>query len=167
MAKKDKVDLAEFLIRAKQNTYASGAKERNLLGGGKQFYFKDGILSYWDTFYGFVSFVGQELVQHRKKGFIWAMNYFGGLIFDKETSHTEMPRASSDETYGFLKKALRSPNIKAPYRGPAHFSDGEWVYKNEWKAGSSIREFKGTELIYYKHLLVYRCDYHGGFIKEE
>ena len=162
--------MARFLLKAKRSTYASGAKGQTLLRGGQQFYFQDGILSYWDTFYGFDPFIGQELVWSHDQGLVWAMNYYGGLIHDLIHDNFDAPRASPDKTYEFLKKALLASDIKAPFRGPKHFSDGQWlqwVYENDCSTVNGIGEFYGTEDISYKSLVVYRCNYHGGFVKEK
>lgn len=156
-----------FLIVARQSGYAGGGKGITILRGGKQFQFDDAGFSYRDTYYGFDPFVGQELVWAYDVGWMWAMNYYGGLLRDICYHQKELPRSSANKVYEFLRIALCQGKVEIPYRGPKSYSKGEWVYKNEWETGSSIREFKGTERIYFKHILVYRGDYHGGFVKEE
>ncbi|OIO48254.1 MAG: hypothetical protein AUJ32_01005 [Parcubacteria group bacterium CG1_02_40_82] len=154
-----------FLIVARQNGYIGGAEGAAIFRGGKQFKFDEAGFSYWDTYYGFDPFVGQELVWAYDLGWVWAMNYYGGLIKDICCHQKELPRASAKEVYEFLRAALCQAKIEKPYRGPKSYSKGDWAYKNAWRSGSSVEDFCGSERIFYKNLVVYRGDYHGGFIK--
>jgi len=160
-----KAFLAFLIVARQKNGYVSGVAGSSILLGGKQYKFEEAGFFYQDTFYGFDPFVGQELVWAYDIGFMWAMNYYGGLIEDRGLISGKM--IWQEETYKFLKKALLGSRIETPFRGPNHFSDGEWAYKNEWDVGSNISSFKGIERIYYKHASVYSGDYHGGFVKEK
>lgn len=156
-------DLAEFLMKARQNTYAGGKEGQNLIRGGKQFIYDCGNFLYYDTYYGFDPFVGQELVWSHDGGFLWAMNYYGGLVVPDRGWATN----NAVKVYDFLKSALLLISAKSPYRGPTRYTDtsGEWAYENVLDPGSNIGRFSGQEYIYFEGILVYKCDYHGGIVK--
>ncbi|MBI2623792.1 MAG: hypothetical protein HYW65_04490 [Candidatus Liptonbacteria bacterium] len=50
-----------------------------------------------------------------------------------------------------------------PVRGPAKFSDNEWIY--QFAAKGDLVNFAGQEEILLSGKVVYRCLIHGGFIK--
>ena len=156
-----------FLIVARQNGYAGGAEGVTILRGGKQFKFDDAGFSYWDTYYGFDPFAGQELVWAHDVGWMWAMNYYGGLLKDICYHQKELPRDEANKVYEFLKTALCQVKVETPYRGPKNYSKRDWVYENEWEVRSSVEEFCGSERIFHKNILVYRGDYHGGLLKDK
>ena len=150
------MDLIEFLIEAKKNTYANTGEggERTLRSGARELRFKKENLEYIDTYCGFNPFIGEEIVFENGK-FIWGMNYFGE-VFNRNISFAK-------KTYSFLKKSMMLVNEKMPFRGPKSFKEGEFKYKNKFQG--VIKNFHGKETIFYKGKKVYELSYHGGLIK--
>lgn len=140
----DLENLAEFLVKAKKNTYASGTKNRE---------FSEGEFEYSDMYYGYRQFAGQEVVKYEGKT-IWVMNYCGGM----HTGYEEL----ASETYDFLRKALSEVEVAIPLRGPEEFADGEFEYQNA--CAGTLECFSEWELIKYKGDEIYSLSYHGGLI---
>ena len=147
--------LNEFLVKAKIATYATQgeANERILNDTCKELIFEDGELKYRDRYYGFNSFVGEEIVWKGDK-IIWSMNYYGKI------HKTEI---KPKKIYEFLKKAMRQISKERPFRGPNNFKEGDFEYIDESKG--DVDFFKGTEKIFYKGEEVHILEYHGGLIK--
>ena len=73
-------ELAEFLVEAKKATYAGDGNEvKNIERDSAKelFYIKRGF-EYRDSYFGFFSAPGQEVVRFKGKP-IWAMAYSGGM----------------------------------------------------------------------------------------
>ncbi|MFH0852311.1 MAG: DUF5680 domain-containing protein [bacterium] len=161
MNAKQRKSFLSFLFWARRtHGYAGGAKGDNLLRGGKQFTCSRGVFSYGDTFLDQDPFIGQETVWHADRGWLWGMNYYGAML--RAGKRTLV--VSAEETYMFLKFALLECDVTAPYRGPKSHAEGNWVYENEWTPWSKLERFCGTEAIFYKGILVYQGEYHGGVI---
>ena len=146
--------LREFLREAKINAYA-GSDENNsrrLRDGGKKITYRKNNFYYRDIYYGFNPFIGEEIVFDREKP-IWAMNYRGQIIREP---------IPAKEIYFFLRRALKRVNKGKPFRGPSNFRFGDFEYLNNVKG--KLEKFIGEEKIFYKKELVYKLDYHGGFI---
>ncbi len=144
-----------FLIKAKLNTYANGlAKRIKLEDGSKQLIFEEGDFKYVDRYYGFDSFIGEEIVFEKGK-FIWGMNYYGKIISKV---------VSGKKIYKFLKKVMGKISEENPFRGPRNFKEKGFEYVNE-SIGDTIC-FKGKEKILYDCEEVYNLEYFGGVIKK-
>ena len=150
----DKNILKKFIVKAKQNTYASKGEdqEKVLTDGAKELVFKENNLEYRDRYFGSDPFIGQEIVFHDEK-VIWGMNYSGLLVADVIPSKV---------VYKFLQKALKKVRAKQPFRGPNDFIDDDFQYIN--KSEGRIESFKGFEQILYKGKQIYQLHYHGGFV---
>lgn len=148
--------LIDFIIKAKQNTYASGGEggEKVLADGCRELVFKEKKYEYRDKYFGFNPFAGQEVVFQNKQA-IWAMNYYGYIVAEL---------ISAQDIYQFLKKALKKVTVNKPFRGPSDFTEGDFRYINE--SEGIIENFKGEEKIFYKEGLVYKLYYHGGLIAD-
>lgn len=157
MNAKQRIDLLSFLFWARRRCYAGGAKGQKLLREGEQFEIGRNEFSYWDTFWGIDPFIGQEMVWSGKIGWIWGMNYYGTML-------AGIKDVSIEGTYMFLRSALLKCDAVAPYRGPKSYTEGEWVYENDWAPWSLIVRFSGAERIFYKGRMVYQGQYHGGVI---
>jgi len=148
------VELAEFLVLAKTNTYAKGTKEKRLSDGSKELVYADGEWEYKDTYSGEEYFLGKEIVLFNGK-IVWTMDYSGGMLakeFDRK------------KTYAFLRKALLCVNLEKPFRGPESYSENEFEYKNRVEGG--LDRFSGEELICFAKKNVYSLKYGGGLIKQ-
>jgi len=150
------MDLLEFIIEAKKNTYASSRITDKLnKDGSKELIFEKNSLTYVDRYYGYNPFSGQEVIFKDQKA-IWSMNYYG-LINDHLVSEKEV--------YSFLKKALLNVEKRFPLRGPNIFREEDFEYFSD--TSGFIEEFNGKERIDYKGKTVYVGFYHGGILRDK
>lgn len=149
--------LVAFIVKAKVATYASDgeAGETKLPDGGNEYTFIEGDYLYKDRYYGFTTFIGEEIVFLQGKP-IWGMNYYG---------RTLSRAINTKELYGFLRQAMKQVSIERPFRGPKRLEDGRYRYEDT-NTGDT-QDFQGIERIYYNNEEVYRLDYHGGIIPKE
>lgn len=139
-----------FRLKANQNTYAgfAGACEASRLASHDFSYEENGYL-YYDTYLGGEQFMGEEAVW--KNGTpLYAMNYSGRVLDERFSAN-------------FLKEVLRAADEKLPFRGPAFYQAGEYIYQT--KVLGDVSWFQGYEEIYYGDTKVYECYYHGGVLK--
>ena len=146
-------EIIGFITEAKQNTYAnfSAGKIEPSRPASTDLAYRSGDFKYLDTFVGGANFSGTEVVYHKNSP-VWSMNYIGRQL-SGEVGHT----------IDFLTKALAQVSAAMPYRGPAFFRDGKFVYTNQ-VTGEFIW-FQGFESIYYENEQVYQLVYHGGAIR--
>src|SRR5579885_2403837 len=81
--------LEQFIIRAKQHTYAGGGKK--LLPyrlGSKDLQYAEGDWAYHDSYLGESDFIGQEIVYYQGKP-VWGMNYFGVILRPDEITSAQ------------------------------------------------------------------------------
>ncbi|NLO10526.1 MAG: helix-turn-helix domain-containing protein [Clostridiales bacterium] len=143
-------DLRKFILKAKKETYAGKRPEisssRPLSHDLK--YEEDDML-YIDTYLGGECFSGEEAVWKDNVP-VWSMNYSGRVIEEN---------FSGD----FLKAALREVPFDKPYRGPAFYQDGDYVYV--CKVDGAFDWYQGYEEILYHDVRIYECYFHGGKIR--
>ncbi len=148
--------LADFLDEANKSSYANkdAPKASSSRLKSEDYHFeKDGLI-YHDTYFGSRDFIGEEII-YKDNEPVWGMNYYGYIL--SETTNEK-------ELYAFLRKALMQEYSDIiPVRGPMSFQDGDWEYGNS--ADGELGRFTGIEEIYRASVLVYRCNYHGRFIK--
>ena len=149
------MELNDFLVKAKKNTYASNGEggEKKLEDGTKELVYEEGEFKYRDRYFGSKDFVGEEIVWKNNQP-IWGMNYFGFML--------PVP-VDSKKFLEFLKKALSEVETSKPFRGPDQLNKGDFIYANS--AHGTIENFHGEEVIFYLNERVYRLFYHGGAIK--
>lgn len=149
--------LEQFLVLAKQNTYASGAEgiETILPDGSKELTYQAEGHRYRDRYFGANRFIGQEIVW-RGDTAIWGMNYYGVVLPGP---------APAEQVNSLLRKALRLVTEARPFRGPGCLVEGDLEYFDE--STGSVERFSGTEKIVYQGREIYRLDYHGGLISAE
>lgn len=155
----DEHEFIPFLIRAKRATYAGGDAESGTRTapsrqGSHDLAYCEGPLAYLDTYLGGFSFIGEEAVWKDNQP-VWGMNYYGSMTAE---AGGNIPAGFP----AFLKESLRAVPPEAPYRGPAHFTQGRYTYTCRW-AGSPER-FRGEEQITLDGALIYTLDFHGGLI---
>ncbi|HKZ06407.1 MAG TPA: DUF5680 domain-containing protein [Methylomirabilota bacterium] len=150
--------LTAFLAEAKRRTYAAQGGEAGvdppLVPGSRQLEYRDLEWLYRDIYFGVAAFSGQETVSHHEVP-AWAMVYAGGLLPDA----ARPPR----EVYAFLRRALLLVPADHPYRGPAAFEEGDFVYGNHWQGGPE--RFRGVERIALAGRPVYELVYAGGRLR--
>ncbi len=142
--------IVEFLIRAKQATYAGkGAETVSSREKSHDLVYRDGEHMYYDTYLGGERFAGEEALWISGVP-CWSMNYAG--------------RVTGENFSGdFLKAALLRVPEENPYRGPREYRKGDYVYRCE--TDGSFGWFQGTETIEYRGAQIYECRFHGGMIK--
>ena len=143
-------ELVDFLIKAKQATYAGkGSETAPSRVKSHDLIYREGEYMYYDTYLGGDRFAGEEALWISEVPY-WSMNYVG--------------RVTGDNFSGdFLKEALlRVPEDK-PFRGPAEYTDGDYGY--QCSIDGDFDWFQGKEIISYKGDMIYECYFHGGLIK--
>lgn len=146
--------LCDFLIQAKQNTYAKqGERAESKCILSKNYLYTDGEFRYEDQYFGEYLDVGEEIVWYNGIP-IWGMGYRGGMV--------ETYRELHSETFIILRKALLLPDYDCPTRGPSMMNEGEYVYYN--KVDGDITSFIGYEWIEKNKEKIYFRNYIGGFI---
>ena len=151
------MDLSEFLVKAKINTYASSGEgsEKRLEDGGRELVYEDGNLKYRDIYFGSDYFIGEEVVWLDGK-VAWGMNYYGKTL---------SKFVSSEKIGAFLKEALKLVIKNRPFRGPDELVGGDFKYID--KSAGGIENFEGTEAIFYRGEKVYELKYHGGTVNKK
>ena len=140
----------EFLIRAKQATYAGkGAETVSSRIKSHDLVYSDEDYMYYDTYIGGNRFAGEEALWISGVPY-WSMNYCG--------------RVTGENFSGdFLKEALLHVPEEKPYRGPDHYSSGDYSY--HCNTEGSFDWFQGKETIEYRGETIYECFFHGGLIE--
>ena len=72
------INIEDFLIEAKKQTYANSSAERilNTRLNSKDYEYQKDNMIYHDTYFGGTRFIGEEVVYIDNQTY-WAMNYFG------------------------------------------------------------------------------------------
>ncbi len=151
-------NLEKFLIEAKKETYANAKVEKvtsNRLGSKDYEYKKDNML-YHDTYFGGVSFIGEEVVYVDNKPY-WAMNYYGVTIDDN------LEEEAMDAALRPALMRVGEDKSVIPVRGPSEYFNGE--YKYIFTVDGTIDNFTGVETIYKNSKKIYELKCHGGKIK--
>jgi len=144
-------EIAKFLVRAKKAIFASDrTKFEASRPNSKDIQYVEGTLKYIDTFLGGANFAGEEALWKDDIPF-WAMNYIGRLL------------SEDPSIFKFLNEALLLVPEEYPYRGPLHYTDGNYSYK--CTIDGDFHWFSGMEEIFYKNTKVYELVFHGGDIK--
>jgi len=145
-------ELAQFLVKAKRNTYAGGGAEQTGTDESKNLQYKWGDYVYRDRYFGSEKFGGEEVVWFKEKP-VWLMNYYGGI---------EKKIIDSERVFGFLRKALLQVSSDRPFRGPCLYKEGDFEYIDS--NSGDITRFQGTEEITYRGKTVHRVKYAGGVL---
>lgn len=147
------MDLKDFLIRAKKNTYAGdGPKSLPSRPHSKDLNYHEGDYLYIDSYLGGSDFIGEEVVWHQGR-ILWGMNYYGKSIDGQD----------QEVLIDFLKQALRNLPESMPLRGPEYFKQGNFEYRCKYIG--NMEHFSGEEEILYMGKKVYFLIFHGGIIK--
>lgn len=142
--------LLDFLIKAKQATYAGkGAETVSSRLRSHDLIYQDGDYMYYDTYLGTGKFAGEEALWIKDVPY-WSMNYIGRVVGEN---------FSGD----FLKEALLLVPEDKPFRGPANYTNGDHTYHCD--VDGSFEWFQGREVILYKGENIYECVFHGGLVE--
>lgn len=143
-------NIVEFLIKAKKATYAGKGSETDpSRPASHDLRFAEGELLYLDTYLGGERFAGEEALWKNGEPF-WAMNYVGRTV-------------SEGFDGNFLKEALSNVPFDMPYRGPAQYQSGSFLYKCSVRG--DFGWFSGHEEIFSDDIKVFECTFHGGEIR--
>ena len=142
--------IIDFLIRAKKATYAGkGAETASSRPGSHDLQYSEGNLKYIDTYLGGEQFAGEEALWEKGTPF-WSMNYMGRVM-------------NGGVMGDFLKDALLHVPEDMPYRGPARYENGDYLYT--CSVDGDFNWFTGYEEIFNKGIKIYECYFHGCSIK--
>ena len=143
-------EMIRFRLKANQNTYAAYMNEVAATRFDSHDYrYEEGEWAYHDTYVGGEQFAGEEAVWKSGQA-VYAMNYMGRVLGDNFSGH-------------FLKEALRAADMAMPYRGPAYYQQGEYLYK--CRVNGDVNWFQGYEEIFCRGEKVYECYFHGGTMR--
>jgi hypothetical protein len=146
----DEKEFSQFLVLAKQKTYAGGmAARQGLRSNAHIVEFSEGDFLYVDTYFGGFHFIGEEVVSHEGHP-IWGMNYYGKMLVD------EIP----DGFNQCLRQALLRVSREAPFRGPEIYRCSSMVYTCNWSG--KVKGFEGYEIISLNGTDIYKLLFHGG-----
>ena len=142
--------IVDFLIRAKQATYAGkGAETEPSRVKSHDLIYRDGDYMYYDTYLGGDRFAGEEALWISDIPY-WSMNYAGRVT-------------GANFSGDFLKEALLHVPEGMPYRGPEQYKNGDYTY--HCCTEGSFDWFQGKETIDYQGKEIYECFFHGGLIR--
>lgn len=152
------IDLHNFLIEAKKETYANEnvEKVKSTRRGSRDYeYIKDNW-TYHDTYFGGTDFQGQEVVYRQDDTPIWGMIYYGKTL-DESLNEEAMDKA--------LRPALMQvgQDDVIPVRGPKEFENQGYQYT--FKVTGDLTSFEGEETIEKEGNKVYTLKCHGGIIR--
>ena len=158
------MELYDFLIEAKKQTYANGNVEKvesSRLGSSDYHYELDVYgdkYIYHDTYFGGTKFMGEEVVYLNNTIPYWGMNYHG-VTLDDNLSEEAMDKS--------LRPALMQvglDNSVIPVRGPSRYENEGYVYT--FTVTGNLEDFEGLEEIYKDDKLIYKLNCHGGLIQK-
>lgn len=153
------LDLQNFLIEAKKETYANGTveKAKSTRRGSSDYEYKNDKYSYHDTYFGGTDFQGQEVVYQQDDTPIWGMIYYGRTL-DESLSEEAMDNA--------LRPALMQvgEDDTIPVRGPKEFENQG--YKYTFEVTGDLTNFEGEETIEKEGKKIYTLKCHGGMIRK-
>ncbi|MBB6479744.1 DUF5680 domain-containing protein [Spirochaeta isovalerica] len=148
--KNERSELISFLCEAKRNTYAAHGNEvESSRPGSHDLYYRQGQLSYLDSYFGGNRFAGGEVLFVRDAPF-WSMNYAGRVLGEN---------FSGD----FLKESLLAVPPELPFRGPPLHRKDSFSY--HCKVNGDFDWFEGEEEIFFQTAKVYECRFHGGVVE--
>ena len=143
-------DVKKYLLESAKTGYASGdtktwVKEEDF---STTITNSIGDFRMQDNFFGGEPYGGREVIFNRNKP-IWIMVYYGKVLSD-----------NPDKIYEVLRKALSSPELSMPIRGPKMMTTGEYTYTFKWNG--SLDNFSAEESIMQNGGLVYQANFLGG-----
>ena len=149
-------ELEQFIVRAKQSTYAgSGKKLLPYRLGSQDLQCAESDWAYHDSYLGERDFIGQEIVYYRMQP-VWGMNYFGVIL--------KPDKITSAQAGKMIQKSLTRLYAEGRFLGRFEHQDGQLTYIDENEG--DVSSFRGKENIYDDGEVVYELVYHGGILHE-
>ena len=150
----DKGKLTDFLLKARENTYAGGkGKVTPTFPGGYQLEYKESDWLYRDFYnMGNGIFMGLETVYLKRKP-VWSNSYYGNF-----------KGMTEEETDKILRQALIENKDKTRLWNNVKWEKDGFTYLCSSDFQGSIDEVAGTEEIHKGKEKIYFLYYAGGFI---
>lgn len=115
-------ELANFIVEANGKTWAvDGAEVEPERPGYKELQYENGDWRLRDSYTGYFRAPGMTTVYYKETP-AWVMQYGGH-------GQTEGYEDRADETFSFLRKALKLVTPELPFRGPEEYVDGDKIYR--------------------------------------
>lgn len=152
------IDLHNFLIEAKKETYANEKAPivTSTRRGSRDYEYTKDNWTYHDTYFGGIDFQGQEVVYQQEDTPTWGMIYYGRTL-DETLSEEVMDKV--------LRPALMrvGQDDTIPVRGPKEFENQG--YKYTFEVMGDLTNFEGEETIEKENKKIYTLKCHGGMIR--
>jgi len=158
----EKQELLKFIALAHKNTYAAPKEikvqykcAKPILPEHIDYDYVSGDWRYHDSYTGSKWAPGREVIFFQGKP-VWCMSYQGQTVEDLSDNFIE-------ETFKFLKEALRNFDGETPFRGPVLFKKENFEYTFKFKGDYTY--LVGRESIKYNGKEVFFQDVMGELIK--
>jgi len=145
--------LERFLLTARERTcLGKGQRPPPERPGAVEIVFREGGLTYRDSYFGRNRLIGQEVVR-RASRVVWAMNYIV-LI--------ESPSPIGDELALFLQRAQLARYRERQLLGPYRFEERSLRYEDHTEGNLDL--FQGETVVYHDQQSIFRMPYRGGLL---
>jgi Domain of unknown function (DUF5680) len=146
--------LTGFLHQASLPHALGTSNAKKLADGSTRITVRRGDWHFHDNFFGGEPYGGRAVISYKDQP-VWLMVYYGRI------QHT---RLAAKHVHAFLRLALQHAPLDRPFRGPDHFEQSGFTYRN--KVTGSIENFSGKELILEHGKQIYWAKYLGGLIDQ-
>jgi hypothetical protein len=146
--------LERFLLAARERTsLGKGHRMPPERPGAVEIVFREGGLTYRDSYFGQSRLIGQEVV--RRAGLaVWAMNYL--VVIESSSS-------AGEELAPFLQRAQLARYRDRRLLGPYHFEERGLQYKDHTEG--SLDLFQGETIVTQHAQPIFRMPYNGGLVR--
>ena len=146
--------LERFLLTARERTgLGQGQRPPPERPGAVEIVFREGGLTYRDSYFGQSRLIGQEVV--RRAGLVvWAMNY---LVV------TQTSLVAGEELAPFLQRAQLARYRERRLLGPYHFEERSLRYEDHTTGELGL--FQGETVVCHNQQPVFRMPYSGGWVR--
>jgi hypothetical protein len=152
----DTTDLLQFLRDAHRRGYAAGQTAPTMREDDHSttIVYQCGEGRFHDNYFGGEPYGGRAVVFLNERP-VWMAVYHGRV---------EDPGAEVQSVYSFLQRALLLAPDDLPFRGPDHFTDELFTYRNARRG--DVQNFSGEEIIDHRGQSVYVARYAGGLVDQ-
>lgn len=144
-------EIKSFLMRANMPHAEGTVEPTKEKDGSRTIEYADGDYRLHDNFFGGEPYGGRLVIFHKEEP-VFMEVYYG---------QTSKP---ADEVYGFLREALKYPDDKNPFRGPAEYTNGAYSYKSVTEGDVASHTVK--ESIYEDGKEIYWAVVIGGLVDQ-
>ena len=152
----DTADLLRFLGEAHRRGYAAGQNAPTVREADHSttIAYESGAWRFHDNYFGGEPYGGRAVVFVNGRP-LWMAVYYGRV---------EELGAEVQPVYSFLQRALLRAPEDFPFRGPDHFTDEPFTYRNA--RHGDVQSFSGEETIHHRGKPVYTATYFGGLVDQ-